>query len=304
MQKETAKTPKKAAAKKDAKPAETEAKTAKVVAPKKAAVKKAAVKKDALPKKEAAPKTTTKKAAKDTLVSVTFQLAYSTRFGQHILITGNVPQLGNGLEENALKLQYTDPEHWAVEVKLNKADLSNEGLKYYYIIQHEDGSTEKSAPYYLFADDLTKTVHVSDAWNYNGYVQNAFSTKVFEALNDKVKTAKGKKASAKKGSHTFKVTAPELPEHHSIFLLGNSNDLGNWDADNIILLSPDEQSGAWATRINITLADDIVEYKYGIYDLAENVIVAFEDGSNRTLAAANAKATLIIINDGFLRSNN
>lgn len=300
MQKETAKTPKKAAAKKDAKPAETKAKTAKAAAPKKAAVKKVAVKKDALAKKETAPKTTTKNPAKDTLVSVTFQLAYSTRFGQHILITGNVPQLGNGLEDNALKLQYADPEHWAVEVKLNKAELSNEGLKYYYIIQHEDDSTEKSAPYYLFADDLTKTVHVSDAWNYNGYIQNAFSTKVFETLNDK----KGKKGSAKKGSHTFKVTAPELPGHYSIFLLGNSNDLGNWNADNIILLSPDEQSGAWTTRINITLADDIVEYKYGIYDLAENAIVAFEDGSNRTLAAADAKATLIIINDGFLRSNN
>lgn len=303
MQKEISKTPKKAAVKKAAKPAETVAKTEKAAAPEKAAAKKETVK-EAVARKEVAPKTTTKKAAKDTRVSVTFQLAYGTKFGQNIFITGNVPQLGNDRDENALKLQYADAEHWAVEVKLNKADLSNEGLKYYYIIQHEDGSTEKSAPYYLLSDELTNNIHVSDAWNYNGYVQNAFSTKVFEVLNDKVKTAKGKKASAKKGTHTFKVTAPELPEHYGIFLLGNSNDLGNWDAGNIILLSPDENSGAWITHISITADNDIVEYKYGIYDLDKKVVVTFEDGDNRTLALLETKPARAIINDGFLRTNN
>lgn len=296
MQNEAPKTPKKAAAKKVA-----VSKTETAEVPQK--VKKAATKKT-VARKEAAPKTTTKKVAKDTLVSVTFQLAYATRFGQNIFVAGNVPQLGNDREENALKLQYADPEHWSTEVKLNKADLSKDGLKYYYIIQHEDGSTEKSAPYYLLADELTNNIHVSDAWNYNGYIQNAFSTKVFEVLKDKVKTAKGKKASAKKGTHTFKVTAPELPEHYGIFLLGNSNDLGNWDADNIILLSPDENSGAWITHISITADNDVVEYKYGIYDLNEKILVAFEEGDNRTLTILETKPARAIINDGFLRSNN
>lgn len=189
-------------------------------------------------------------------------------------------------------------------MKLSKSDLSKEGLKYYYIIRHEDGSTEKSAPYYLLADELANNIHISDAWNYKGFVQNAFSTKVFEVLNDKVKTAKGKKAPAKKGTHTFKVTAPELPEHHGIFLLGNSDDLGNWNADNIILLSPDENSGVWITHISITADSDVVEYKYGIYDLDKKVLVTFEDGDNRTLVIAATKPARAIINDGFLRSNN
>ena len=296
MQKESPKTPKKAVAKKAA-----VSKKEAAEAPQK--VKKAAAKK-AVAKKEAAPKTTTKKAAKDALVAATFRLTYGTRFGENVFIVGNVPQLGNDLNENALKLQYADAEHWAAEVKLNKADLSKEGLKYYYIIQHEDGSTEKSAPYYLQADELTSNIHVSDAWNYEGFVQNAFSTKVFDVLNDKVKTAKGKKAPAKKITHTFKVTAPELPGHYGIFLSGNSSDLGNWDTDNIILLSPDEHSGAWIAHISITADNHIVEYKYGIYDLNEKILVAFEEGDNRTFVTPETKPARTIINDGFLRSSN
>lgn len=299
MQKEISKTPKKAAPKKAAEGPQTDTKSVKATAPKKAAAKKEAVKKEAAPKKETANKATTKA----TQVLINFQLAYGTRFGQNIYLSGNVPQLGNNHDANALPLRYIDAAHWGTEVKINTKDLSKDGLKYYYIIEHEDGSTEKSAPYYLFANDLTKIVHVSDAWNYAGFEQNAFSTKVFEVLQDKI-AAESKKSNTKKGSHKFAVNAPALPAHYGIFLLGNCKGLGNWDAENIILLSPDEQSGTWATRVSIVVDDEAIEYKYGIYDLVENAIVAFEEGSNRTLTVTDTPATLIIINDGFLRSNN
>lgn len=288
MQNETPKTPKKTATKKTA-----ISKTETVETPKKAAKKTAGTSKKVTPK-----------VTKDALVSVTFRLTYGTRFGQNILIVGNVPQLGNDLDENALKLQYADALHWETEVKLNKTDLSKDGLRYHYLIQHEDGSVEKSAPYYLLADELTKNIHISDAWNYKGFVQNAFSTKVFKVLSDKIKTTKGKKAAAKKGTHTFKITAPSLPEHYCIFLLGNSDNLGNWDAEKVILLSPDENSGIWTAHINILRENDIIEYKYGIYDLDKKTLVSFEDGDNRSLTIAETKSACTIINDGFLRSNN
>ena len=76
MTNEATKTTKKAAAKKV-----TVSKTETAEVPQK--VKKAAKKKTGA-RKEAAPNSTTKKVAKDTLVSVTFQLAYATRFGQNI----------------------------------------------------------------------------------------------------------------------------------------------------------------------------------------------------------------------------
>ncbi|MDE1191693.1 MAG: carbohydrate-binding module family 20 domain-containing protein [Arachidicoccus sp.] len=141
-----------------------------------------------------------KAVKKDNLVTINFQLTYGTHFGQNIFLSGNIPQLGNGHDENALKLDYIDHLHWGREIKLSKSDIPEEGLQYFYIVVNEDGSLEKSAPYYLYKNELDKDIHLFDAWNYSGYIQNAFTTKVFDVLTKKTKT-NSKKSSCK--NHAF-----------------------------------------------------------------------------------------------------
>ncbi|HEY0299263.1 MAG TPA: carbohydrate-binding module family 20 domain-containing protein [Arachidicoccus sp.] len=276
--------------------------------PKKKAVKKAAKAKDIIvkPESETTPKVVKKAATKSTsvkdIVTISFQVTYATRFGQNIFLSGNHPVLGNGNEENALKLAYTNHEHWGTEVKLNKADIPKSGLKYFYLVENEDGSVDKSAPYHLHIDELTKQVYISDAWNYPGFIQNIFSTKVFKVLSDKIASS-DIKASTKKGSHKFKISAPEMPAHNAIFLLGSGKDFGDWDTANITILSPDKETGSWTTYIDATDSNVFVEYKYGVYDLDKKLLIAFEDGPNRTLVLGDKKAIQHIINDGFLHTN-
>ncbi|MDE1191694.1 MAG: carbohydrate-binding module family 20 domain-containing protein [Arachidicoccus sp.] len=94
-----------------------------------------------------------------------------------------------------------------------------------------------------------------------------------------------------------------MPENHVVFLTGNHSDLGNWKADNVILLEPQEHSDSWSASISINADEGFIEYKYGIYDTANNALVSFEEGENRVLDISKSKLLFSIVNDGFIRYN-
>lgn len=233
-------------------------------------------------------------------VTINFEVDYRTAFGQNILIVGNIPELGKDKEDKAVLMKYTDDEHWSAEVKTDKTSLLKKGLEYVYLVKNADGYIQRSAAYSLQLDEDVKHVYISDAWNYEGFVQNAFSTKVFKTLSQKLADADIKPA--KKGTHKFKVAAPELPPHQSVFLLGSHAALGGWNEAEIILLTP-EKDGVWTTAVNFSKTKEPVYYKYGIYNLDTKELVAYEEGANRILDEALANVKQAIVNDGFLHTN-
>jgi len=257
--------------------------------------------------KSATAKPATKKAAatpvaeKSTdIITIKFQVAYRTTFGQNIFIVGNVPELGKGKEENALRMSYLDDDYWDAQIKISKSSLPKKGLEYFYLIKNPDGYIEHSAAYHLQLSEDVKQVSIVDTWNFEGFVQNAFSTKVFKVLSQKLADADIKPA--KKGTHKFKVVAPELQEHQSIFLLGSHTALGSWNEAEVVLLMP-EKDGVWSTVVNFSKTDEPVYYKYGVYDLEKKELVAYEEGSNRILDESIVNVKQVIVNDGFIRTN-
>lgn len=287
-------------------------------ATKKATVKKAVTKKavaaetpikpvtekqtEKVTKKKTSPKAGVKVKVKSSYVSVSFQLIYATNFGQSIYIVGNQQALGAHSDDKAVALTYVDQSHWAVNVQLDKKMLAEKGLNYYYIIKNEDGSFEKSASYQLEIPSEYASVNITDAWNFSGYEQNAFSSDVFKVLTSKT-IASIEKSALKKGTHQFKVKAPQLAPHHVVCILGDMDKLNNWNPEKAILLFPDKESGFWKVNLTITERKNPVQYKYGIYDIAAKTFVAFEEGENRQLLKAATEAKNAILNDGFFRTN-
>lgn len=45
-------------------------------------------------------------------MKVHFSIRYKTVWGQRLLVTGNIPALGNGDPKQALSLSYNFPEEW------------------------------------------------------------------------------------------------------------------------------------------------------------------------------------------------
>ncbi|MGF7230188.1 carbohydrate-binding module family 20 domain-containing protein [Arachidicoccus sp.] len=243
-----------------------------------------------------------KTVAKNNALSITFQLIYSTAFGQSIFIVGDQPSFGSNSDDKALALAYVDQNHWSLDIELDRKTLGDKGLNYYYIIKNQDGSFEKSAVYHLEVPSALDALNISDAWNYSGFEQNAFSTDVFKVLIPG-HIASIKKTALKKGTHQFKIKAPQLAANQIVCLLGNNAALSNWNPEKAVLLFPDTESGFW--KVNVTLAQTSapVQYKYGIYDIENKSFIAFEQGDNRRLLDAAAGTKAAVLNDGFFRNN-
>ena len=67
-----------------------------------------------------------------------FYLRFHTRFGQHLLITGNTDELGNNDPVKALPLDYLNDEFWSGSIEIKKKELQN-NISYKYILKNEEG---------------------------------------------------------------------------------------------------------------------------------------------------------------------
>ncbi|HTN35420.1 MAG TPA: carbohydrate-binding module family 20 domain-containing protein [Arachidicoccus sp.] len=260
--------------------------------------------------KKVSAKKTSKKSG---VIQLTFELGFSTRFGQNIKLCGEHPALGAGLDQQAIPLVFKSNTKWSVTIELDPADLPSKdgraGIQYYYLVEEPNAPAERSANYLLALPGSGNKVYIKDAWNSPAFVENAFTSDVFSVLQQ-AQDIPGKKkagrATHKKANHHFHVSAPRLEAGQAICLLGNHTALGNWAADKAILLSPQAVNGSWSASILLPGADAIIEYKYGIYDLASKALIAFEQGDNRSLlleSTEGAGEQQVVIQDGFYRTN-
>jgi len=256
-------------------------------APKKVATKKKAATETPAP---AAVVSETPNEKEPGSVKITFQLKYSTRFGQRIFITGNNDILGNGNIEKALPLQYFNHEYWYAEVQL---PVTTKNIAYNYLVVNEDGSIlrEEGSENVLNTGKLNADeVLIADTWN-----AAAHENTLFSEPSDEVHVIE---TNTKKYTHTFKVQAPALSKNDVIFIAGNTDELGNWTQENIKLLS--RKDGFWTINVDLSEAAFPITYKYGVYNTAENKFVEFEAGDNRILYGSADPKKLTIISDGIL----
>jgi 4-alpha-glucanotransferase len=225
-------------------------------------------------------------------VKVTFQLKFSSHFGQRLFICGDHEVLGNNDLEKAFPLQYFNNEYWYADVEFSTTETST--ISYSYYLLNQDGSQVKDANALrsISLTSLTGEVLVVERWsqptfNNNLYVENNVTNAVLDLT-------------ANKGSHTFKVQSPALPANHVLFLAGDIEELGNWSEENIKVLSRVESSNIWAINLDLQNANFPISYKYGIYDQKENKIVEFEMGDNKVFYGSLTPKNLTIIFDGYI----
>lgn len=277
-----------------------------------------------MPANEAAPKlkkdsTTSKKATKNTVAKpvaankikpitkafvkhFTFQLRFHTEYGQDLFIIGNHPLLGSNQLENAVPLQYFNDEYWSVTIPFEQEDCSGGSITYHYILRNADGTI-----HYDWGNDKSfdpqqinaTEIHISDAWNYAGYFENAFYTEPFTKVLLKTNQTVVKQKKQQSVTHLLKVKSPLLAKGETLCLLGSNKTFGFWDTDAPLLLAKKEDEDFYTVELNLNKESFPIAYKYGIYNINEQQFVRYEDGNNRILYDAGVKDKLCIINDGF-----
>ncbi len=233
---------------------------------------------------------------------IDFYLRFRTQYGQHFSITALFQSQNDEITEHAIDMRYLNSDFWHTSIETDPDE--HRILKYQYIFTNEKNEVIKDAEKQR-SIELDKTVpeHLMfiDTWNYAGQHENIFFTAPFRDVIFHNRS-KQKIKHHKDFTHLFKVKAPLLQKHETVGLLGNSDLLGSWNTDNILLLKKHDE---WYS-IQLDLKEEVtpVIYKYGIYDQKKKDFIRFEAGDNRMLHATNLEDSLTIIHDGFIQLAN
>lgn len=235
-------------------------------------------------------------------MKIHFKISYYTVWGQQLLVSGNIPELGNGDVSKALHLNYSNKEEWTGEVEINYPTSVIPTYKYVLYTEHTGQYLEEWIDNRTINADSSKTDHFFcyDNWNSPAAIQNTFLTAPFqkvllreEHIIDDVKLPN-------QFTHIFQVKAPLIPQNQAVCIIGDCKELGNWSTKNPKILHFCS-GNVWQTEINLSKINGDAHYKYGLYDLNEKIFCNFEDGPDRIAPNVNSKKTITQLNDGFIR---
>jgi 4-alpha-glucanotransferase len=234
-------------------------------------------------------------------MKIHFKIQYQTFWGQRLLVSGNIPALGNGDFSKALSLSFAFPENWSGAVDITADELQS--LQYKYILLNENTGqiveewdagrktgVDVNGANYLFC---------YDHWNAPNTLENTFLTAPFKEVLLKDEHSVSETNIPLKYTHVFRVKAPLLHKNHELCIVGDCKTLGNWSTQKPVLLG--KMDDCWEVKLDLSKCQGEVHYKYGFYDVEDKQFCFFEQGQDRVSFVMNDKKSLVVHNDGFVR---
>ena len=139
----------------------------------------------------------------------------------------------------------------------------------------------RSREFSLNTNDKKLVVPTNGKWRHE---ENLMTTAVKEALfrrKDKEQSKKKTEYGDSKGNVRFSIVVPQVLPTQGVAILGNIPELGNWNADDKVAMC-DCEFPLWQVAIQAA-ADQVIEYKYVVYDLHSGKVVDMEWGENRVV---------------------
>ncbi len=201
-----------------------------------------------------------------------FHINYKTNFGEQI----NVIIRHDG-KTTLLRCQTFDGEHWIAAFSLSEKTQ----LEYKYQAETLNGIVEEWGAFRkLEMHKGTTQFFAQDTWRAqddesNTYFSAAFTDVIFKRSASAKKSVK---QNPKYNQVSFQLHAAAVPKHLKCCLLGNCEALGDWEKP---VIMSDSDFPTWKVSIDCAGSDVQVQYKYALYDEAEDKIVAWETGDNR-----------------------
>ena len=208
-------------------------------------------------------------------MNLTFQINYRTPYGQSICIIETEHSVLGWTEANPLVLTCQGQDFWTATLQIS--DFAG-AITYKYAIRLPEGGYiyEAGLPRTLTLRSADKRVVVRDFWKAQDYEKAFYTTAFLKSLFARKNPAKPKVA---KGNIRFSIDLPQILPTQGVGIIGNVPELGNWSASNMLQMS-DADFPIWRADADID-PDQIVEYKYVIYDLHSGNVVDIEWGENR-----------------------
>ena len=219
-------------------------------------------------------------------MNITFCINYRTEWGQSLCIVSN-DNILRWTDKKPLHLQCYGIDYWTVTIPI--PDFLNK-INYRYAILSQEGNLIYEAGKSRTVDLLTTDKHVvmHDFWQVDDYEKVfrsiAFTRTLFRRENviqhiqqpDNVR---------------FSIDIPQISPTQGVAIIGNSEELGKWDINHKLILS-DTHFPIWTGAIH-TNTNEVIEYKYIIYDLKSGDVIDIESGENRQVWGLQNQLTII-----------
>jgi len=238
-------------------------------------------------------------------MKIHFKIPYFTYWGQRLMVSGNIAELGSDDLNKSLSLNYQSPENWYAEIDINRTESFQ--LKYKYVLLNDSSGivVEEWGDDRNIEIDPSRMEHVfcNDTWNSPGSLENVFLSAPFHEVLLHHAHFKAKSKSTNKYTHLFKVKMPMLKKNEAVCLIGDCDALGHWSTQRPIIMSQTEGNW-WTTEVDLSKVKAEVHYKYGVFEADENKFRYFESGQDHVAPVFNSPKTFVQLSDGFVRISN
>lgn len=231
---------------------------------------------------------------------LTFEVRFSTEYGQNLFVVGDHELLGNDDLEFALPLQYLNDKAWSATIELHEGNTPRV-INYRYFVKNVDGSIIEESLANKSIDlsaSAGKNIYVSDFWSFSGFPAGLFETKPFLILLNNAGAAEPTKKT-KNSTHVFTVKAPVVSNDQVVCMLGDDKRLGGWEVKKALKLYP-VGNGNWQIELDLSKSVFPIHYKFGLLNTKTKKPLILEGYENRCCALPAIKDGKVFINEGLI----
>ena len=232
-------------------------------------------------------------------MNIHFQIHYRAEYGQSLCVIETQESILGWTEKEPLVLTCQGTDFWQANVPVS--DFAG-SIHYKYAIRVGEGRYiyEAGEPRVLSLVESGKSkverqIVVRDAWQVSTYEDSFYTTAFLKALFSRKSRVESRKI---KGNIRFSIDLPQIKPTQGVAIIGNCEELGDWNPDRKLVMS-DADFPIWRADIMVK-GQDIVEYKYVVYDLKSGAVVDTEWGENRQIWGVE-KGNVIYQNDRAFR---
>lgn len=228
-------------------------------------------------------------------MNLSFNIDYRTNWGEAVYLTGNIPELGNGDLDKAMKLNLNGDQSWTVDVEI--ADGTPD-FEYSYIVRHDNGYTKREwgKPHRFHRARSSKFYEIFDRWQDQPWDKPYYSSAFTDCIC--VRQTRDKELTPKNGILSLSVAAPMVKGNQVLAISGDCAALGEWNPNKAIVMN-DALFPTWNVNLELSTLDTPFEYKFLILDKNTGDVVAWEGGENRRFDIVPARKNEVLIVSGM-----
>lgn len=240
------------------------------------------------------------------MIKIHFFIRYNTHFGESLLLSGNIPQLGDSNPAMAITMNYLNETFWSYNLELDafSSELP-EKIQYHYFFKDKQGriTEEWGDGKIIELNKITaEDIYVIDTWNFAGQFENVYFTAPFQEVLLHPAKSEEHPLPYEGHTHVLKVKAPLLQKEETLGLLGGGDIAGNWDINQPVWMK--KEDSWWVAKINLSDSHFPIAYKYAVYNKKNKEFIRYEDGDNRLLTQDAGKKKITLVHDGFVHFSN